>query len=58
MDVKQTTVYNFTSIVEGRAFNFSIDAESQPQAAEKLLKGLRTVISELESIVKAHIKPN
>lgn len=58
MDVKESKVYNFTSVVGAVTYNFSISAESQPKAVDILRSALRHIADELDAMAKAPTKSN
>jgi hypothetical protein len=58
MDVKQSTVFNFSHPVDGVNYGFSIPAETKDAACNKLIAALQIIVEELKAVMKAGTKPN
>jgi hypothetical protein len=58
MDIKQSNVFNFNSLVDGVNYGFTVQAETRELACSKLLKALESIIEELKPLLKSGAKPD
>jgi hypothetical protein len=55
LTVKKVTNFNFTIPTPETTFNFSMPAETQSEAASKLIEALKIAVAELAPLVKAGV---
>lgn len=58
MEVKSTLSFNFSHVVEGINYGFTITADTRETAVSKLLMALSTIVEELKNLQKAGTKSN
>jgi hypothetical protein len=58
IEISETKVFNFSSVVDGTKYNFSMMAETRDEACKKLLAVLASISEDLKVSIKAGVKPN